>query len=1166
MPTDHRSILAKVKRFDQLIAYLRDEMGWPIARDSFDDVDDLFYDFTPEELGIDEKNAAKIQEIKRLRPLSTNQPWGIFFVKFEPKKLPVVALRRLLSQVALKNRASANSAERAAWSPDDLLFVSNYGEGDTRQISFAHFSQSDEKRDLPTLKVLGWDNRDTALHLDRVAELLKERLSWPADEEDVEGWGKQWRSAFTLSHREVIHTSKKLSVELAALARSIRERINIVLSIETERGPVSQLMAAFKQALVHDLDEDGFADMYAQTIAYGLLSARVSNPSGDTADEIAGSMPVTNPFLKELMETFLAVGGRNGKAGHEAGLDFDELGVADVVELLDAANMEAVIRDFGDKNPEEDPVIHFYELFLKEYDAQKRMQRGVFYTPRPVVSFIVRRVDEVLRTEFELEDGLADTTTWGEMLERFPHLEVPESATPDEGFVQILDPATGTGTFLVEVIDLIHRTLRDKWTAEGCNARKVEERWNDYVPRHLLPRLHGYELMMAPYAIAHMKIGLKLYETGYLFESDERARVYLTNALEPPHDFSGTLAFAIPALAHESEAVNAVKRGQRFTVVIGNPPYSGHSANPSRRSDNSLTFIGRLMEDYKEGCPELYKPAQAKWLQDDYVKFLRFAEEVLRGSPCRVLGYITNHSYLNNPTFRGMRRHLCETFESLRFIDLHGNIKRAQSGKPGKKDENVFDIQQGVAIQLSHSGGQADSSLRVLHGDLRGTRAEKYKALTLGKPQATERIHPTAPLMLFVPRDEELLPEYERGWRVPEIMGVAGDPAPGIVSTHDQFAFGFTEGEVFANVEALLATKSEKEARGIFRLCSQSQWDYATAKADLADGSWKNKPLAVLYRPFDVRFTINDSNVAVHRRERVLRHMTGMTNLALCTDRQVNGEFRHVFCSRTMVNDCALSTASKERTYILPLYLVPAKAGLGLEGEARPNLSESFLRALSGALGREASEPFGLPSGVSPEDIFAYCYCILHSPTYRKRYAEFLKTDFPRVSLPGEIELFRKLSKLGHQLVELHLLERHPELTTTLVGSAEFQVEKVSYSDETVWLDRAKTQGFRGVPPAVWNFHIGGYQVCAKWLKDRQAKGGKTPRPGLVLSKDDLNHYQRIVAALTGTIRVMSDIDEVIESSGGWPTVFDGDGVPCQGEPEQLAMVAESEPSYGDGA
>ena len=573
MPTDHRERLAGVRRFDQLVAYLRDELGWPIDSDDFEE---LTFEYTPEELGIDANNAAKIQEIKRLRPLVPSQPWGIFFVKFEPKRLPVVALRRILGQVALKKRASANQSERQAWAADDLLFVSNYGEGEERRITFAHFSKPQDGHDLPTLKVLGWDNLDTPLHLDAVARELTDHLTWPDDEGDSDAWRERWRAAFKLRHREVITTSKELSERLAELAGAIRDRIRTALAIETEAGPLTKLMKAFQTALVHDLDETRFADMYAQTIAYGLLSARITDPSRRTADDFAAHMR-TNPFLRELMETFLRVGGRRGTAGGP-GIDFDELGVSEVVDLLDQANMEAVVRDFGDRNPQEDPVIHFYEHFLAAYDKKQKVSRGVFYTPRPVVSYIVRSVDELLRTEFGLADGLADTTTWGEMAKRNKELKIPDGAPPRQAFVQILDPATGTGTFLVEVIDLIHRTMVEKWKAQGHGEKKLKALWNDYVPQDLLPRLHGYELLMAPYAIAHLKIGLKLYETGYRFESDERAHVYLTNALEPPRQGQLTLGF-LPALAHEAEAVNEIKRKQRFTVVIGNPPYSGLSSN-----------------------------------------------------------------------------------------------------------------------------------------------------------------------------------------------------------------------------------------------------------------------------------------------------------------------------------------------------------------------------------------------------------------------------------------------------------------------------------------------------------------------------------------------------------------------------------------------------------
>ena len=531
MPTSAEH-LRSITTFPKLIAYLRDELDWPIDSEDFEE---LTYDYEAEELGLDATHAAKIRYIKQLRPLSNHQPFGIFFVFFEPKRLPITVMRRILRSLVLKKRASAASAHRKAWAMHDLLFISAYGEQDDRTISFAHFKEDEyQPSDLPALRVLGWDNRDTVLHLDDAHQTLRTRLRWPEDDTAVTEWREQWSGAFKLRHGETIATARQLAVRLAELARMIRDRVKAVMPSESKKpgkeGPLTRLHHAFREALIHDLSEDDFADMYAQTIAYGLLSARVSRPAGLVTDDIVHMVPITNPFLKEMLETFLHLGGR--KKDKTGGLDFDELGVNEVVEMLrdPRTDMEAVLRDFGDKNPQEDPVIHFYELFLKEYDAKKRMQRGVFYTPKPVVSYIVRSVHELLQTEFGLEDGLADTTTWGEMLQKHPDLKLPpltddpqekRTISPDEAFVQILDPATGTATFLVQVIETIYEHLRDKWLKQGLKLEQVREKWNDYVPKHLLPRVHGYELLMAPYAIAHMKIGLILHGTGYRFENNQ---------------------------------------------------------------------------------------------------------------------------------------------------------------------------------------------------------------------------------------------------------------------------------------------------------------------------------------------------------------------------------------------------------------------------------------------------------------------------------------------------------------------------------------------------------------------------------------------------------------------------------------------------------------------
>ena len=966
MPTDHRERLASIRRFDQLVAYLRDELGWPIDSDDFEE---LTFEYTPEELGIDAKNAAKIQEIKRLRPLVPSQPWGIFFVKFEPKRLPVVALRRILGQVALKKRASANQSERQAWVADDLLFVSSYGEGDERRIAFAHFSKPGDGHDLPTLKVLGWDNLDTPLHLDAVARELTDHLTWPDDEDDPDAWRERWRAAFKLRHLEVITTSKQLSERLAKLARAIRDRIRTALAIETQSGPLTKLMKAFQTALIHDLDEAGFADMYAQTITYGLLSARITDPKRRTTDDLVAHVR-TNPFLKELLETFRHVGGRRGKAGGP-GIDFDELGVSEVVELLDQANMEAVVHDFGDRNPQEDPVIHFYEHFLAAYDKKQKVSRGVFYTPRPVVSYIVRSVDDLLRTEFGLANGLADTTTWGEIAKRHNDLKIPEGTPSDQAFVQILDPATGTGTFLVEVIDLIHKTMVEEWKAQGHTDKEIEALWNDYVPKHLLPRLHGYELLMAPYAIAHLKIGLKLHETGYRFESDERAQVYLTNALEPPGDRQLTLDF-LPALAHEAEAVNEIKRKQVFTAVIGNPPYSILSSN--------LSPVQRALVDrYRFVDGERIRERGAlqfeKNIQDDYVKFFALAEDALSVSQAAVLGYVSNGNYLDASTLRGLRASLCNRFPLRLLTDLHGDGTGAATGGSRGEDENVFEIKQGVAVGLyCKTPGIPCQTKRI---DVGGSRSQKYGYLSNGpyRHRDSMPLKPQPPSYEFAARDLEVA----RVWTAwPAINDLFRQYSAGIITARDHVVIAEDRSTLIRRIEKIRDSELPDAAfLAEFDIPRKKGWDVAAARVRLRTvASIANETRPIAYRPFDNRRIFYHQSLVWGRAFPTMQHMVVRRNLAIAVCKQLHKRtdpWAHVFVCNTLGESSLVSNKSKEVTSFFPMLLDMA-GSMELRYEVETNPS-----------GPAAKFSFGKSpnSAKAAESLLAYTYAVLHSPTYR---------------------------------------------------------------------------------------------------------------------------------------------------------------------------------------
>ena len=624
-------------------------------------------------------------------------------------------------------------------------------------------------------------------------------------------------------------------------------------------------------------------------------------------------------------------------------------------------------------------------------------------------------------------------------------------------------------------------------------------------------------------------------------------------------------------------------------VVLGNPPFAGHSSNKGQ-------WITTLIDTYKEGCPELKKAGQAKWLSDDYVKFMRFAQWHIEQVGYGILAFITNHSYLDNPTFRGMRRSLLQSFDDIYILDLHGNRKKQEQAPDGSKDENVFDIQQGVAISIFvkwrdfEGGGDQGGGVQgggkprpyisdehnqsfatVHHADLWGLR-EVYRFDTHGQAVLTNGkytwlaehnlastqwtvLNPQAPFYLFSPQESRYLAEYKTGWSVADIFRPNGDPAPGVVTCHDQFAISWTKNEACAKIERFLSTETEEEARQLFRLCSQNQWQYPVAKSQLQQNTWHQDITEILYRPFDRRWTIFNRYVAVHRRERVMRHMLDGTNIGLAIGRAGHvidqDEWDIAFCTRYITD---FNLYRRGGNNLFPLYLYDNTA----TSTCKANLAVDFIVDCAARLGIK-----WIPNGLGdlqhtfgPENIFTYMYALFYSPTYRKRYAPFLKIDFPRLPLTSNVALFRALCSLGDKLVSLHLMEQrmHPISAFPVPGmnnvvdvcyktpgqdndkghfyshtsnsaSASISTEQKSGGMKgQVWIN--ETQYFDGVPWEAWNFSIGGYQICKKWLKDR--KGHK-------LSGDDIAHYQQIVAILAETSNVMHEIDAVIEKYGGWP-------------------------------
>ncbi|MEG8041738.1 hypothetical protein QP164_02660 [Sphingomonas sp. LR59] len=1119
--------LDKITDFPSLVDYLRDELEWPIAADI--SLDEATYDVTPEEIGLKSSVVGGGIEIKQLRPLTRAQPWGIFFLNLPSAKLPVTLVRNILGKLAIKKRASANPSERAAFAKHDLLFIAATGPASERRLAFAHFANEDGDGDgdAATLKVLGWDTNDTPRRFGLTEASLKSKLHWPENPSDADHWRRQWSEAFAHADtRTVVRESKQMAKELAGLARRIRDRAGELIAAQTDNGSLVKLHKAFKEALIQDLTPEGFADTYAQTIAYGLLSAAISRASGAlTQDDMAANVAGTSPFLKEMLGTFIEAGGR--KSGKAQGLDFDELGITDVVELLRNADMEAVLADFDRKNPDEDPVIHFYELFLKEYDAAQKVKRGVFYTPRPVVGFIVRSVDAVLRTEFGLEDGLASTATWGDIITASKSKEgspitLPEHAKEGDAFVRILDPATGTGTFIVECVDLIHKTMVKKWKAAGKRDAEIKELWNAYVPLHLLPRLTGFELMMAPYAIAHVKLGLKLSDTGYTFGSDVRAQIYLTNALEPAQ-LIPQFGFMSAALAHEAQAANKAKETP-FTVVIGNPPYAGASANNSA-SAQALVAPYRSINGISLGERKM-------WVQNDYVKFFGLAETIAARANTGVLGFITDNSFTDGPTFRGLRHALQARYRTSWLVDLGG---KSTALRDDSADANVFeDIQQGVAVIVGAMVG--DGRVTYNHR-LKGTLKEKYSisnnntvtslATCQGYPRHEFYDFFSAPLV-------SAEAEFDSYAKLNTIFTLT---CTGVQTSRDELVVNFTKKELLQTVSAFYDPSiSDKDARLSFFGPSKPDkmpagdtrhWKVPHVRQWLRSSKdWKSTSTPISYRPFDNRFFYADERLSDWPRPELSSAMSKGDNVALIAVRRTenSGPYTYAFATDATLSNHSLS--SKDGSYGMPLYL----RSDGVTGSERTNITSAFAARVATLTGLTYDDCVGAPKqgalggilpkiaeqvamfaparrergkpgkSFGPRDLFDYIYSLLHSPAYRARYADYLKSDFARIPLPANRAVFEALVPLGTELVALHLLkaETLPVLEDPkgirLAGSGEARIAfKPEYDSKLGRVTINTTRWIESVPEVAWNFQVGGYQPAQKWLKDRAARGARRP-------------------------------------------------------------------------
>lgn len=899
---------------------------------------------------------------------------------------------------------------------------------------------------------------------------------------------------------QTIKSSKKLAEMMAAKAKLLSAIIETALVRDENKQEDSTLkdqMLAFKEILIHDITPKGFADVYAQTIAYGMFAARLHDPSIDnfSRQEAAELIPKSNPFLRRLF-------------GYIAGPDIDDRIkwiVDSLVEIFLACNVEELLKDYGKDTKMEDPIIHFYETFLSEYDPALRKARGVWYTPKPVVNFIVRAVDEILKTEFNLPQGLADTSkTKIKIQDVYKATSDQRSKTKqierevEVHKVQILDPATGTGTFLAEVIKLVHDKFKGQ---QGI--------WSNYVETHLLPRLNGFELLMASYAMAHLKLDLLLTETGYKPTTDQRFRVFLTNSLEEHHPDTGTL-FA-NWLSSEANEANHIKRDTPVMCVIGNPPYSVSSTNKGE-------WIEMLTADYKKDLNE--KNIQP--LSDDYIKFIRYGQHFIEKNGSGVLAYISNNSFIDGIIHRQMRKNLLECFDKIYILDLHGNSKKKEVNTDGSLDQNVFDIMQGVSINLFVKTEQKNKIQlgKVFHHDLFGKREEKYNFLNMSsiKMLNWNELDAKAPNYSFVKSDFAEETNYLKGFNLSELFI---QNSSGIETRKDFLVISFDE-IILNEVISDFKTLNQEEISKKYKVNNDSRdWKIDWAKNDIILNNPKVEN--ILQKPFDVRkiiYTGKSKGINGYPMFNNFKHILHNVNLGLIAKRGRllgnNNEFSHISITKTITDKNYLA----DQSYIFPLYLYSqnnAQQTIFQTKERLPNLNKDIIKQIEKSLDLTFTNEKELTENTfAPIDLIDYIYAVLHSPTYREKYKEFLKIDFPRVPYPKDKDTFWQLVKLGGELRQIHLLESSvvQDYITQYPEDGDNTVTKVKYLDGKVYIN--ETQYFNNVPVIAWNFYIGGYQPAQKWLKDRKDRK---------LDFEDILHYQKIIVALCETDDIMKKIN-----------------------------------------
>lgn len=895
-----------------------------------------------------------------------------------------------------------------------------------------------------------------------------------------------------------IKSASDLADKMARKAKLIANILdNAMAKNETKEDQELQgKLSTFQKYLVHDMNTEQFVDFYAQTILYGLFIARINDKTPQTFSLLEASelIPEQNPFLKKIFKN-IALSDLH---------PFVKGIVEDLVLLFKVTDMKKVLRNYG-----KDPLVHFYEDFLEAYNPKIRDEFGVWYTPVEIVKFIVDSVDTILKKTFNIEDGLANN----DMAENGKYHKV-----------QILDPATGTGTFLAVTAEKIYE-----------NYIGQEGMWEDDVVKHIIPRMNGFEYLMAPYTMAHLKVSSALRLDKIHTDVPERLNIFLTNSLEEEHP-NEKFDFA-QYITDESNAASVIKRETPIMVVMGNPPYNEKSANKGK-------WIMDLMDDYKQepgkekihvrtkkNGEKVYKntleETNPKGINNDYCKFIRLGHNFVKKTDEGVLAYICGNTFTQTNIFRGMRFELLKDFDDIYIINLHGSSKFAEN-IDGQKDENVFDIMVGVSINIfvKRKDGIKNEMASVHYKDIYGSRKEKLNYLSNNRLVDIdfEEIIPEAPYFEFKKKGKEfdaIKDQYNKGFKIDNLLV---KKVQGFKTEKDPVVITDSKLGVENLINQLISNKSDDEIRKELGINDTRDWKLSKARILLKNRGSHNQYISkVCYRPFDNRWTYLDKTIVTYPRPLILESLKDKENWTLCVGKQGTAigkaEWSLIYVSPLPTD---MNVNPRGGAYLFPMYVYNEI------GMRCVNFNQEILSAIENKIGlhlQDDSDTERKEGGFLAIDLMDYIYAVLHSKKYRETYHECLQNNFPTIPYPNSPEYFQVMANQGRLLREIHHLhgiEQKDFLTkfnitegSNVVTTRKF--EETSVGKGKVWINDKRY--FDDVPSEAWNLYISGYQPLDKWLKDRLGKE---------LNGDDIRHYQKMIVALCKTKEIQNKIDEFI--------------------------------------